>query len=220
MKICLMTGSTARALGPMGESSVGTFRHPRRVWPFLPDDLFEDGLAARGLGRIGGEEDQPRAVPFGGRQGDADTGAHAAEERVGHLDEDPRPVPRVDLATAGAPMEEVLQDGQGLGDDPVGLPALDVHHEPDPATVVLESGIVQPLPGRHSRSHQVIHVPHCHPPLPAPFVRCRRPSPPAGSGLFSPRPSPALLWWSRRWLPARGSAGPGKNRVVPPLELR
>ncbi len=205
---------------PDGRVVRGDVPPAQEALAFLPDDLFKDGLAASRLRRIPGEEDQPCAVPAGGRQVDADAGAHTAEECVGHLDEDPCSVPRVDLATAGAPMEEVLQDGQGLGDDPVGLPALDVYHEPDAATVAFESGIIQPLPGRHPRNHQIIHVPHRYPPLPAPCVRCRRPSPPAGSGLFSPAHSPALLWWSRRSLPGRGSAGPGKNRAVPPPELR
>jgi hypothetical protein len=48
-------------------------------------------------------------------------------------------------------MEEVLEDGERLGDDLVGLAPPDVHHKAHPATVVLELGIVQALPLGHLR---------------------------------------------------------------------
>jgi hypothetical protein len=50
-------------------------------------------------------------------------------------------------------VEKILEDGKRLGDDPVGLPAFDIHHEADPAALVLEPGIVQALSGWHSRRH-------------------------------------------------------------------
>ena len=41
MNTCRNTGSTATALGPTGESSVGTSRQPRRRLTFFGDDSRE-----------------------------------------------------------------------------------------------------------------------------------------------------------------------------------
>ena len=78
---------------------------------------------------------------------------------MGHLDEDARPVPGVDLAAAGAAVQEVLEDGEGLAHDGVGLSPLDVHDEADAAGVVLVSGIVEALRRWHPGGVVDIAVP-------------------------------------------------------------
>jgi hypothetical protein len=77
------------------------------------------------------------------RQSNAERRAFAGEEGVGHLDQDARTVPGVDLAPAGPAVQEVLQHLQGLADDGVGLSPLHVDDEPDAARVVLESGVIE-----------------------------------------------------------------------------
>ena len=149
MKTCFITGSADRALGPIGESSVGTSRQPSTVWPSSDDDLLEDAAARRGLRGIARQEHEPGAVVAGGGEGDAEAAALAGEERVGHLDHDARAVARVRLAAAGAAVEQVLQHGERLAHDGVRLSALDVDDEADAAGVVLVSGIVEALRVRH-----------------------------------------------------------------------
>jgi hypothetical protein len=68
-----------------------------------------------------------------------------------HLNEDARAVTGIDLAAAGAPVEEVLEHLQGLAHDGVRAPALDVHHEADAAGIVLVGGVVKALGGRQPR---------------------------------------------------------------------
>ncbi len=78
-------------------------------------------------------------------QRDARLAAHLLVERVGHLQQHAGAVAGVDLAAAGAAVVEVLQDLDGLLEDPVGLVPLDVDDEADAAGVVLELRVVQPL---------------------------------------------------------------------------
>jgi hypothetical protein len=85
-----------------------------------------------------------------GGQGEAEPAALAREEGVRHLDEDARAVPGIDLAAAGSPVEEILEDLESLIHDGVGLSALHVHDEADTACVVLVSGIIEALGRRHS----------------------------------------------------------------------
>ena len=65
-----------------------------------------------------------------------------------HLDENARAVAGIGLAAAGAAVVQVQQHLQGLLDDRVGLPALDVDDEPDAAGLVLELRVVKALFGR------------------------------------------------------------------------
>jgi hypothetical protein len=112
------------------------------------DDGLEHLLAAPAFSGIMREEDEAGAVAPGFGQRDADLAANAREKLVGHLDQDPGAVAGVRLAAARAPMEEVLENREGLADDLVGLAPLDVHDEPDAAGLVLVGGIVKALCGR------------------------------------------------------------------------
>ena len=101
--------------------------------------------APGGLPRITRKEDESGAVVPGRGQVDAERCALAHEEGVRHLNEDARAVARIDLAAAGAAVEEVLEHLEGLGDDGVRSAALDVHHEADAAGIVLVVRAVEPL---------------------------------------------------------------------------
>ena len=58
-------------------------------------------------------------------------------------EQDPGAVAGVGLGAGGAAMLEVDEDGQGVADDGVGGAARDVHHEPEPARIVLGGRLVQ-----------------------------------------------------------------------------
>src|SRR6058998_294056 len=153
MKTCLKTGSTERAVGPTGESSVH-IAPPEDALSLFGHDVFEDGLALCALAWVPGEEHEPGAVLTRRGQGDAEPAALAAEERVGHLDQDAGAVPRVDFAAAGPAVQQVLQHGERLADDRMRLSALDVHHEADPAGIVLVGRIVETLRGGQAWRHR------------------------------------------------------------------
>ena len=76
-----------------------------------------------------------------GRQVEVD---HFGVEVVGYLDQDAGAVPAVLLAAGGPAMGQVLEGGDGLADQGVGGPALQVGHQGHAAGVVLEPGIVEP----------------------------------------------------------------------------
>ena len=75
---------------------------------------------------------------------------HQLQELVRRLDEDARAVAGVGLAAARAAVVQVQQDLQGLLNDGMGLPALDVGHESHAAGLVLELRVVQALFGRRA----------------------------------------------------------------------
>ena len=103
--------------------------------------------AQRGIAR---EEDEPGAVLALGRQLEPEPRGLAAEEPIGHLDQDARAVARVRLAAARAAVQQVDEHLQRLLDDRVRPLAFDVDDEPHPARVMLERGIVQTLSWRQS----------------------------------------------------------------------
>jgi hypothetical protein len=61
------------------------------------------------------------------------------------LDQDSGAVARVGLTAAGAAVLQVLQNLERLGDNPMRLAALDVHHEADATGVVLVGRVIEPL---------------------------------------------------------------------------
>ncbi len=139
-------------LGRVAEGRVvrGHVAPAQKGLALLLHNLFEPLFAVRPGRRIPGQEGHGHAVRAGLGQGDARLGRDFLKKRVRGLEEDARAVSGVGLAAAGAPMAQVVQDGQGLSDDLVRLFPLDVDHEADAAGVVLMPGIVKALFfGRH-----------------------------------------------------------------------
>ena len=81
---------------------------------------------------------------FSGRQGDFGTDAHLfAEEAVGDAAEDARPVACFPVAAYGAAVLQVPEDGEGIGNDGVAGPAIEVGQEAQSAGIPLVGGIVE-----------------------------------------------------------------------------
>jgi len=95
----------------------------------------------RGGGLAGGQEGQPGGVTAAGGQAEA---AGRAEERVRDLGQNARPVAGLRVASLRAPVVQVTQDGEGLGDRVMGAPTGQVGDEADAAGVVLVAAVVQP----------------------------------------------------------------------------
>ena len=132
---------------PGGQDADGVRRN-RHVSPaqqrmaLLLDDTADDLLAPPALCGVPGQEDHAHAVGAARGQGDAQSVALIGEEVVGHLDQESCAVSRLRVGATGAPVAQVDQHLQPLGDDPVGLDALDIGHEAHAAGVVLEAGVV------------------------------------------------------------------------------
>src|SRR6516165_7162720 len=74
--------------------------------------------------------------------------AFLQEKAVRQLQKNPRAVAGVGLAAAGAPVAEVREHANRLGDDVVRFASFQIDHEADAAGVVLILGIIQALFGR------------------------------------------------------------------------
>jgi hypothetical protein len=118
------------------------------------DDRVEERLHAMPGRGVPGQEHEPAAVLAGVGEGNVQARTLPPKESIGDLDQDAGPVSGVRLAAARAPVEQVLQDGERLGDDGVGLASLEVHHEAHTARLVLVTGIVETLSRRQSLSHR------------------------------------------------------------------
>ena len=108
-----------------------------------------------GLGDLVGvplEERDPDGVRAEGRKVEVDD---LTKEGVGHLEEDPGSVTGVDLGSRRAAVVEVAKRSERLHDDVVAGHTAQRGHEGDPAGVVLETRVVEPLGGRASvqRAH-------------------------------------------------------------------
>ena len=97
------------------------------------------GLAAASASS--GQERQADAVGAGRRQLEVDD---RPQEAVGHLQQDAGAVAGVDLGARRAPVVEVAEGVERVGDDRAAGDALDVTDERDPAGVVLEARVVEP----------------------------------------------------------------------------
>ena len=64
---------------------------------------------------------------------------------MGDLEQDPRPIAGIGFKPGGAAVTEVQEDVEGVPDDPVILPPLDIDHKTDAAGVVLKSWVVEAL---------------------------------------------------------------------------
>jgi hypothetical protein len=103
--------------------------------PLVVHDRVEDGAHLVGLHRLAGQEHEAGAVVVHRRQREADARALAPQEAVGHLQQDAGAVAGVRLAAAGAAVEQVDEDLQGLPHDGVRGSSLDVDDEADAAGV-------------------------------------------------------------------------------------
>ena len=129
------------------------------VLALLGDDFAENLFALAAFGGVGREKDDAGAVLFLGGQVDVRGRADLLQKGVRHLHEYARAVAGVGLATARAPVVEVKQDGDGLPDDFMGLPALDVDDKSHAARVVFKLRVVKTLFGRRSVSFSVQLLP-------------------------------------------------------------
>ena len=78
----------------------------------------------------------------------------AAQERVGHLDEDAGAVAGVDLGAGRAAMVEAAERAEGGVDDVAALRAGDVDDEADAAGIVLEARVVEAVRLRQRAERQ------------------------------------------------------------------
>jgi hypothetical protein len=116
--------------------------------PFLGGRPLDDLLAAAAGDGFGGQEHEGGAVTAGPGQRDPGLAAGVGQEAVRHLHQDAGAVAGVLLAAAGAAVLQVQQHLDRLLHDAVGLAAVGVHDEADPARVVLVAGIVETLGAR------------------------------------------------------------------------
>ena len=114
----------------------------QRSQPFLGGDLVHGcpGMS-RGFGSVGKEAD---AGCVGSRLRQVEV-ADLAVELVGHLDQQARPITRIDFCPQCPPVLEAAQRAVADRHDLVARPALQVHQEPDPASIMLVSGVVEAL---------------------------------------------------------------------------
>ena len=75
------------------------------------------------------------------RQLDAESGAFLAQELIGNLDENAGAIAGDRIGADRAAMLEILQDGQCIADQLIGLPRFQVGDEADPAGVVFAAWI-------------------------------------------------------------------------------
>jgi hypothetical protein len=116
---------------------------------------LEDRLLAAAAARVLREEAHRDRVVAEARQRErADPAVGAREERVRELQEDARAVAGAGIAARSAAVCEVDEDLQRLGDHLVRGLAVERGHEAETAGVMLESWVVQALPGRecHERT--------------------------------------------------------------------
>jgi hypothetical protein len=130
---------------------VGGHLPPAQDLQALGVDHLGDGVGhpARGVA-VPRQEGDAGGVAARGRQVEVDD---LAEEAVGRLEQDARPVAGVGLGAGGPPVVEVAQRPEAHAHDVVAAPALHVHHEGDAAGVVLEGGVVEALRPRKVLGH-------------------------------------------------------------------
>ncbi len=110
------------------------------VEPLLAGQLADRPAGVGGLVGVAGQEGDTGGVVATGGQFEADG---VDVEVVGDLDEDPGPVPTVLLASGGPPVGQVLEGRDGLADQGVRPPAVEVGHQGDPAGIMLEPRVVE-----------------------------------------------------------------------------
>src|ERR1019366_2786801 len=167
--------------GPRAHTALG--RVMRDVTPaqdrqaFLAGDPLDCRPDLRGVAVAGQERHSGRVAPGCWQVEPADL----AEERVRDLGGDARAVAGFAIAALGAPVLQVAQDGEGLGDDVMIAATGQVSNEPDAARVVLKAAVVKTLRARQSSRGQSGLL-SSHPPSRA---RC---------GVGRRRPDRGLAW--------------------------
>jgi hypothetical protein len=121
----------------------------------LVGDLLDAPPGGRHRLGVAGQERGADGVRTCGGQLEAELGGDLAQERVGHLEQDPGAVTGVDLGAGGAAVVEVAQGGERLGHDVVaGLTGQGRHHG-DTAGVLLVARVVETLRRREVRRERV-----------------------------------------------------------------
>ena len=115
---------------------------------FFAHDPLDDAFALQTRMRLDRQKHHPDAVLAGRRQREAELAALPREELVRNLDEHARAIAGLRIAAASAAVRQVDQNLNALDDDVVGLMALDVSDEADPAGIVLVARIVKTLSWR------------------------------------------------------------------------
>ena len=107
--------------------------------------LLEILLALGADLRVGGYIQHSNRVMAGLWKADAETLGHLVEKRVGDLQENPRSVPGIHLASTGPAVIQVHQHGQGLLNNLVGSFTLHLANKSYAARIVLKLRVIQPL---------------------------------------------------------------------------
>ena len=131
-----------------GRGSIGHLAPAEDREALLGRDLLDPPPGLRDLLVVTGKERRADGVRRRGRQLEVDD---LAQEGVGDLHQDARPVAGVGLGARGAAVVEVAQGRQRLGHDVVARLAGEVRHERHAAGVVLVAGVVEPLGGAGRR---------------------------------------------------------------------
>ncbi len=121
-----------------GAEGGGRRRHvapPEDPQALLDRDVLDGALGGGALDPVGGEERHADGVVAGGGKVE---GHRLPEQAVGDLQEHARPVAGRLIGAGGAPVVEVLQRGDALGDDLVARLAAEAGDERDATGIVLE----------------------------------------------------------------------------------
>ena len=136
---------------PPAEQALAGYRH------FLGDHR----LATLAFRRVSRQEDDACAIAARCRQVDAEIGTgDLGEEPVRQRGQHPRAVAGVLLVAQTAAMHHAAVHALRRRHDVAARPTLDVAHEADPAGVLLEGGVVEPLAVRQAEGQLVIEVGH------------------------------------------------------------
>jgi hypothetical protein len=79
-----------------------------------------------------------------------------AEKFIRDLQQDPRAIPSAQIAPHGTTMQQVLQNLNTIGHNPMRLNPVNIGQKSDTAIIVLISGIIQSLGRRHSIHQQLL----------------------------------------------------------------
>ena len=79
---------------------------------------------------------------------DAELAAGAAEEGVGHLQQNARAITGAGVAPWSAGVEKMIEDLEAFAHNIVRFRSLDIRNKSDPATILFKSGVIKSLLGR------------------------------------------------------------------------